>query len=291
MRFTDAADFRSALDRRLEELAGDNEEWLARDRKCIAFSRMLARFAVIAPDCWSLAGGFALDCRSLRPRTARELEIEWRVDRWEEYRSAPLAAAACDVGDLFEYEVTAAGGCVTAKDVWRRFDVDVFLAEELFENFSLKLDLRFGRVGMETVRVEDMLDFAGLDPVEIEAMALEAQLANSLHSYTRSVDRDSGPPSSQILLDMKLISELPAVDAMNLNLCILGIFRKYDAPIPESLPYPLEEWAEWYHRIAESVGAPPELDDGYREAAALFDPILRGDVLTGTWSPEERRWL
>ena len=212
------------------------------------------------------------------------------MDRWESYLKAALAAAKHDAGDLFEYEVEVTGGYASARAVWRRFSVDAFLAGELFESFSLKLDLRFGRVGAEIVQLEDLLGFAGLEPVEVEAMAVEAQLADCLRAYVRSVEWGWKGPSSQILLDMKLISELPALDATNLNLCILGVFRKYNDPIPASLPYPPEEWVEWYRRAAESMGAPPELDDGYSDAAALLEPLLSGDVLTGTWSHTERSW-
>lgn len=38
------------------------------------------------------------------------------------------------------------------------------------------------------------------------------------------------------------------------------------------------------------VAERPELAAGHREAARLLDPILAGEVTTGTWDPTRRRW-
>jgi len=289
MRFEDATDFRRTLEGRLRELADDDEVWLARDRKSIAFGRMLARLNATAPGRWSLAGGFALDCRSLRPRTARELNIEWRADRFEGYLEAELEAAAHDLGDLFEFDTCIGGSGVRGRSgAHRCVEVRAFIAGELFDTFELKFRLRFGEVGTETLQAENLLDFAGIEPVEVDAMAIEVQLADQLHDYARSVARGAAAPRAEELLDLRLIAELPDLDATNLTLSIFQIFRMHNEPMPESLPTPPEEWNEWYERVAESMGAPAKLDDGHGEAAALLDPILSGEVFKGTWNPTER---
>lgn len=291
MKFQDAADFRRALEERLEELAGEDEAWLARDRRSIAFGRVLARLNATAAGRWSLAGGFAIDCRSLRPRTAQELEIEWRVDRFEGYLEAELEAVAHDAGDLFQFGVRVVGSGVSGHRAHRRFQVNAFLAGELFETFQLKLNLRFGEVGTETLHVENLLGFAGIEPVEVDAMAIEVQLADQLLGYIRSVAQEAGGSSVENLLDLKLIAELPALDATNLALSVYALFGDDGQEVPESLPYPSEEWAEAYERVAESMGAPVDLDDGHEEAAALLDPILSGEVFEGTWNPAECCWV
>jgi hypothetical protein len=100
MRFDDAVEFRSAVESRLMELAIGNEEWLERDRRRIAFGRWLARLSATAPGAWVLAGAFAIDCLSLRPRMARSLEVELRTEHAENFVDATEKAAAHDADDL-----------------------------------------------------------------------------------------------------------------------------------------------------------------------------------------------
>jgi hypothetical protein len=295
VKFEDAADFRRALDDRLGDLAGGDEVWLARDRRSIAYGRMLARLNATAPGRWSLAGGFALDCRSLRPRTARELDIEWRADRFEGYLEAEMEAVGHDAGDLFEFGTRVGGSGVSGRSgAHRCIRVNTFLAGDLFETFDLKFRLRFGEIGTERLQTENLLDFAGIEPVEVEAMAIEVQLADRLLDYIQAVAFESHGSAAEILLDLKLIAELPDIDATNVALSISALFGSRDETAPLSLPVPsedLDEWYEFYEQAAESMGAPTEAEDGHDEAADFLDPILSGEVFAGTWDPAERNWI
>jgi hypothetical protein len=51
-----------ALEQRLRDRAPDGAS-LARDRKRVAFDRLLARLVTVAEGRWVLKGGFALDLR------------------------------------------------------------------------------------------------------------------------------------------------------------------------------------------------------------------------------------
>jgi hypothetical protein len=62
MKYGDAAAFRMALEQRLRDQASDGAS-LARDRKRVAFDRLLARLVTVAEGRWVLKGGFALDLR------------------------------------------------------------------------------------------------------------------------------------------------------------------------------------------------------------------------------------
>ena len=66
MRYNSPTAFRQALEQRLKTHAAGNEAQLARDRKRIAFDRLLARLAATAPDRWLVKGGFALDLRLVK---------------------------------------------------------------------------------------------------------------------------------------------------------------------------------------------------------------------------------
>jgi hypothetical protein len=63
MRYSSGIAFRQALEQRLKIRAAGQEARLVRDRKRVAFDRLLARLAATAPDRWLLKGGFALDLR------------------------------------------------------------------------------------------------------------------------------------------------------------------------------------------------------------------------------------
>ncbi len=78
MRYKDAAAFRMALEQRLKRTA--NGAALNRERKRIAFDRLLVRLQAVAGDRWALKGGFALDLRlAARARSTKDVDIEWRA--------------------------------------------------------------------------------------------------------------------------------------------------------------------------------------------------------------------
>lgn len=72
MRYSDAASFRQALEQRLKERVSGDGALVARDRKRVAFDRLLVRLVATAPDRWMLKGGFAIDlCLAGRARTTK----------------------------------------------------------------------------------------------------------------------------------------------------------------------------------------------------------------------------
>ena len=74
MKYEDAAAFRMALEQRLKDGAGDGAE-LSRNRKRVAFDRLLVRLQAVAADRWVLKGGFALD-RDARGPTRRRPPLQ-----------------------------------------------------------------------------------------------------------------------------------------------------------------------------------------------------------------------
>src|SRR5262249_43972355 len=105
VRYGDAAAFRQALEQRLRTRAGGDGARLARDRKRVAFDRLLARLVEVAPERWLLKGGFALDLRlSNRARTTRDVDIDWQAAE-DELFDALIDAAALDTDDFFAFEV------------------------------------------------------------------------------------------------------------------------------------------------------------------------------------------
>ncbi len=292
MRYRDAAAFRQALAQRLKQRCGGDGSRLSRERKRIAFNRLLARLAAVADGHWLLKGGFALDMRlTVRARSTKDVDIEWRAGK-EELVDALLDAASHDACDFFVFTIERNGVPEDRLGGAQRFRVSVSLAGRPFETFLLDVGFRSdARVDTETLRTDDFLAFAGVDAVEVEAVTLELQVAEKLHAYTQTYAGERKSTRTKDLVDLALVAELSQLDAKNLNHEIESIFATREThPAPSVLPSPPAEWAAPFRRLAEEVGLAPDLAAGHRDAAALLDPVLTGLVSEGTWSPAQRRW-
>jgi hypothetical protein len=293
VRYQDATAFRQALEQRLKDRADGDGARLVRDRKHVAFDRLLVRLVAVANRRWLLKGGFALDLRlTMRARSTRDIDIEWRADE-EELLDALLDAASHDAGDFFVLAIERAGVPEDRLGGSHRFRVSASLAGRPFETFLLDVGFRAAdALATETLRTEDLLDFAGIEPVEVDVIQLERQVAEKLHAYTRTYEGGRTSTRPKDLVDFALISELSRLDAATLRREIDTIFPLRDThAVPSALPPPPSEWAPPFRRLAEEVGVPPELTAGHRDAAALLDPILVGEAATGRWDPTQRCWV
>ncbi len=292
MRYPDAATFRQALEQRLKDRADDDGARLVRDRKRVAFDRLLARLLAVAPRQWQLKGGFALDLRlAVRARSTKDVDIEWRAAE-DELLDALLDAAGHDADDFFEFAIERAGAPEDRLGGGHRFRVSVSLAGRPFETFLLDVDFRRDdALSAETLRTEDLLGFAGIESVEVDAVPLELQVAEKLHAYTRTYEGGRVSTRVKDLVDLALISELSRLDAAAVCQGIDTIFTLREThSVPSALPPPPAPWAAPFRRLAEEVGLSGELDVGYGKAAALLDPVLSAEVAEGTWSYEIASW-
>lgn len=293
MRYRDAAAFRQALERRLKERAAGVGAQVARDRKRVAFDRLLARLVAVAADRWLLKGGFALDLRlTERARATKDIDLDWR-DREDELLDALLDAADHDAGDFFIFRIERAGVPDDQLGGSWRFRVSASLAGREFETFLLDIGFRV----IPTERVEglttpELLAFAGLPPVTVPALPLETQVAEKLHAYTR-IYADSQPSSrTKDLVDLVLISELANLDATFLQRAIQETFTvRGTHPVPESLPPPPQAWNAPFGELARTIGIPTDLAAGHAAAADLLDPILNRRLSNATWDIGKKQWV
>lgn len=235
----------------------------------------------------------AFDLRlTTRARSTNDIDIEWRAGE-EELLDALLDAASHDAGDFFAFAIERAGAPEDLLGGSHRFRVSASLAGRPFETFLLDVGFRADdALETETLRTEDLLGFAGIKPVEVDAVRLELQVAEKLHAYTRTYEGGRTSTRPKDLVDLALISELSRLGAAVLRREIDTIFvLRNTHSVPSALPTPPAEWATPFRRLAKEVGAPGELTAGYRDAAALLDPILTGEVGTGQWDSTRRRWV
>lgn len=292
MRYGDAAAFRQALEQRLRTRAAGDGASLARDRKRVAFDRLLARLVEAAPDRWLLKGGFALDLRlSDRARSTRDVDIDWQAAE-DELFDALIDAAALETNDFFSFEVGRTGTPPERLGGSHRFRATAQLAGRQFETFLLDVGLPPDPAGEhDTLTTPDLLAFAGIDPVEVPAVPLERQIAEKLHAYTSRYTGDR--PSSRVkdLIDIVLMSELASFGFDRLREVIAGAFEaRATQALPDAFPTPPSEWAQPYRALAEEVGLKPDLSVGHRLAAGFLDPVLAAESGLASWDVRAARW-
>jgi hypothetical protein len=281
-----------ALEQRLKDAADGDGARLARERKRIAFDRLLARLSATAPDRWLLKGGVALDLRlHERARATKDVDLEWQTPG-AELLDALIDAAEHDAGDFFTFTIVRTGPPRERLGGSIRFGVKASLAGRPFEQ-------RFALDVAPTTELDDdavqlttpsLLAFAGVEPVTVAAIPLERHVAEKLHAYTQIRD---GRPNTRVkdLVDLALIAELAPLEAAALRAAIDETFdRNALQSVPRRIPRPPESWSVPFRALAQATGIATDLATGHLDAAALLDPILAGNVTDATWDPDERRW-
>jgi len=186
MRYRDAAAFRQALEQRLRARAAGGGARVARDRKRVAFDRLLARLNDAVPDRWLLKGGFALDLRlHERARTTRDVDIEWQTVE-EQLLDALIEATSVDVGDYFAIQVERTATPPDRLGGSHRFRVTATLAGRPFETFLLDIGLRSDPITeYDTLATPDLLAFAEIEPAHIRAIPAHCGEAARVHPSLR----------------------------------------------------------------------------------------------------------
>jgi predicted nucleotidyltransferase component of viral defense system len=278
--------FRTALEARIKDAQSDSAG-ISRIRKRIVFERLLARLVAQAPGEWVLKGGFALELRLGNvARSTKDADFEWRLHE-EDAVETLLDAAVMDLGDRFTFALERADEETDLPGGGQRWRVAATLAGRIFERTVI--DVAFAAAPVQApdqITTSGLLEFAGIDAVEVPTLAIEQHLAEKLHAYTRTYA--GGRPSTRVkdLVDVVVIANTSTIDAARLAKAIAVIFgRREEHAVPTAVPPPPAAWATPWQRLARDVPATDDIADGYRIAAVVFNPILDGAVTTGAWQP------
>ncbi len=295
MNYASAEDFRRALQDRLRNEAQKHPSIrIERLRKRIAFERFLARLQVTSSDAWVIKGGMALEMRfDDRARMTKDLDLATPADA-----TAVLAilqtAAELDLRDQFAFQIDVVEAWLLDEgERTLRTRLRSFLANQRFEFAGLDVGLEKALPrDLVIVKGSTLLEFAGVEPIRIPALPLEFHLAEKLHACMRIYA--DGRPSSRVkdLVDIVLIVTETSFESSPLLSAIESTFQsRQTQPIPIRFPPPPDFWERGFQEMATEVGLDPDIESGYRVAAAFFDPVLNGSVAgDAVWSPDERRW-
>jgi predicted nucleotidyltransferase component of viral defense system len=287
MRYATPEAFRTALEDRLKN-AQNEQVGLSRLRKRVVFERLLARLIAQAAGEWVLKGGFALELRlDELSRSTKDIDVDWRLGE-EDATEALLDAADLDVGDMFEFRLQRADPDEELDGGGQRWRATALLDGREFER--VLIDVTFATEPIlepDTVMSFGLLAFAGLDQVQVRALAIEQHLAEKVHAYTRTYADER--PSSRVkdLIDIDVIAATTPVDSARLRATLDTIFAKRAThPVPSKLLPPPPNWAGTWSKLAANLPIPPTLTSGHQTAATFLDPILAGTITNHKWEPE-----
>jgi hypothetical protein len=283
--------FRDALEARINA-AGRDRVGISRLRKRVVFERLLARLQTAAPGAWVLKGGFALELRlGDAARTTRDIDIDWTLHE-EEAVELLIDAAALPLDDRFRFTVRPSRSSDDTERRGQRWAVTAVLAGREFERVAIDIDFTTEPVlAPDTILSSRLLEFAGIAPLLVPAIAIEQHIAEKLHAYTRIYAGDRPTSRVKDLVDVAVIAHTTSVDAKRLASAIDEIFtRRATHPIPSALPAPPRDWDSGWRQRAAGVPAEDDPVAGHATAAALVNPVLDGTVRTGRWHPEQQHW-
>ena len=228
-----------------------------------------------------------------RARTTRDVDLATAGDE-SSATTDLLAAQAVDLGDFFAFAVER----TTDPDEGRggasvRYHVAAELAGRTFDEFVLDVgfDAPSG-AGFDLLRGPDLLAFAGIPPVEMPTLAIEVQIAEKVHAFTRTYGEHSlASTRVKDLVDLALIAAEGEPDATRLRLALEDTFRRRATHgLPAALPRPPADWRVAYGRMAREIGLDPDLGAGHAGASGMLDPVLAGEVQSGAWDAASGRW-
>lgn len=283
--------FREALETRLSTAAG-SRSGISRLRKRVVFERLLARLHAVASGAWVLKGGFALELRlGDAARTTRDVDVDWALQEAEAVEML-LDAAALVLDDRFGFAVRPSRPSDDVNGRGQRWAVTATLAGREFERVSIDVGFATGPVlAPDAIASSRLLDFAGIEPLLVPAIAIEQHIAEKLHAYTRRYAGNQSTSRVKDLVDLVVIAHTTVVDAERLVTATGGIFdRRASHPAPRSLAAPPRDWVAGWRQRAAGVPAEDDPVAGHATAAALLDPVLSGAVESGTWGPQELHW-
>ncbi len=294
MKYKTAAAFRHALEERLRQQSLEGGQPLARLRKMVAFDRFLARLAKKQPKAWIVKGGFALQLRlGERARTTKDIDVS-AVNPWtREQTIAHLrAAASLDLADWFGFEVGEPAEAATgAPGRGFRFPIRCLLDGRQFETFHL--DVGYGDPILEApvvLTAPDLLAFAEIAPAKVRCCPLTTQIAEKLHTYTRTYA--SGETSrARDLADILLAASLAQFDSATLKKAIEATFQvRSSHPVPPEMPDPPQRIAASYRQLARELDLSwPTIEEAGQAAAQFLNPVLRGKG-HANWNPVDWKW-
>ena len=293
-RYKTDVDFRRALEQRLATAAHKGARGLVRERQVFVFERFLAR-AVAADLHVVIKGGMALELRTQRARTTRDIDLR-ATGSPDAFEQALVALGTSKLGDFLSFRVEQHArpqiDAIGMKYPGRRYRVQAWLADKVYGD-PFGVDVAFGEPILgapERLYGRCDLSFIGLEAPAFSVSPRTTHIAEKLHAY--SVPRPT--PNSRVrdLPDLAILASLGPLEGRDLRDAIQRTFaHRATHAVPAALAPAPERWRLPYRELADANRLVwGELDDVHHAASAFLDPVLREAQTLKTWNPTSWTW-
>ena len=285
--YRSAADFRRALEDRLQEIAKKEAVDLQRIRREVAFDRLLIRlFRGQQPQRlpWALKGGYAMELRIQSARATKDIDLTVRLAGSADVANRALLqklqeVAMVDIGDFFVYVIGEPIADLDAAPYGgSRFPVEARLDGRAFVKFHLDAGVGDAVIEpLEEIKGRDWLQFAGIPNESIYMIPREQQFAEKLHAYTLP---RPGAVNSRVrdLVDMVLLIRSDSLDQTKMVEALQITFdRRKTHSRPNVLSSPPADWERPFAALTQECG----LEIGLEDAFLALKSYLRTLPATG----------
>ena len=280
--YRSAADFRRALEHRLQKHAAASGLNLQRLRRTVAFNRFLARIFANKLSPWVLKGGYAMELRLHNARATLDVDLCFRgkpepgKEPQADHLQRLLARATqADLGDFFEFGI---GGMQMELEGplygGARYPVRSMIDGRLFVSFHVDVAVGDFIPGtLETAKEHNLMSFAGIKPSIFPIIPKEVQFAEKLHSYTmpRPV------PNSRVrdLVDMVLLIQESKLSPGKAKKAMQAVFdRRKSHPIPVTLVPPPAGWEKRFAEMAAECALKLDLKAGFEILNQFYSKVV-----------------
>lgn len=276
-RFGSASAFKAALEARLRKKSQESGIPFSTLQLKFVSERLLARLFRVEPSPWLLKGGFAMDLR-FRPhaRTTKDIDLSFRIadpgatPKSSDVRDRLQATADVDLGDHLTYRIGELKAELTnAPQGGGRYPCDAVLLGKIYAKFHIDIGIGDALVGEpEELIGDDVLDFAGIEPMRVLAIPKALQFAEKAHAYSFPWSGRFNTRTKD-LVDLVLLIERASLEPAEIRRALDAAFEtRKTHQLPESLPPPPAIWARDFPAMAREAGI-STMD--YREAFAIVE--------------------
>lgn len=268
-------------------------------RKKIAFQLLLARLESAAGREYTLKGGYAIEVKFGVVRATKDVDLITRSLVRAAFTSDLAAASVIMRQKLVNHLASPAGPDdrlvrFRVEDATRlirgggggvQMSVRMMVGNQRYTQFNIDLSLEdIKNPAREVVPMTSMV--AGLpNPLHVETPANEQIFAEKLHTYMRNGDEFKSRQKD--LADLILVAG-SGLDLAKTRRLIVDVFsfwledentREFKGlPAPpkaaDEMRPPPEAWAAEYHRLAEAMGIPSDMMEGWQIVRSLLEKIL-----------------
>lgn len=196
-----------------------------------------------------------------------------------------------DLHDFFLFSAERVGPSADSEVRSTRYRGVVELAGRQFE--TIRIDVGFGDPFVaepEMIQTTGLLEFAGIERVQVRVISVEQHIAEKVHAYSRTYRSGTVNSRAKDLADLLLIASLDRPRADRLGEAVRRIFSaRGTTSVPIYLPPPPESWLTPYRELAGELGVERDLGHAHTQAALFLQPVL-DSTAQGVWNPVQWIW-